>query len=506
MPYLLALAVGSVLLADASWKSVTNYRSGYGLDRQFAAGPALASRVVIVVFDGLRVDRAAELPAFGSLSRRGTSGTMRVTLPSLSNPARAAIVTGAWPEVSGVTNNSDFARPPVQSLFSLARGRGMELSVFGSRFWPRAFGDSTGDAFRGPSRRPSSYGTADLIGWQADACEEATASFAGSAAKLLVVGLVAGDEAGHTYGGDSEGYREVTAAVDDCLGRLVNTVGEDATFVAVSDHGHIDRWGKGGHGGEEPEVIGAPFAMAGPGVRRSEPIESRIVDIAPTVSVLLGLPIPANSQGSVLWGALDVPAEHVAVLRDLERVQREALEAHMPNRKESLAVQRSERLPLAIAACGWFLFVAVAALYSQRLRSFAIAALVFATLFYALFYFFQLGYSLSHMVRQEYQYSFFARVIAAAAMAFGGAAFCLRPLVGPGAEPVLRLSMLVTSAFGLFVTVTYYLHGLRMDGWMIEIGPGFKAYLDLLAILGVVLATIVAMTAIALFGRREARA
>jgi hypothetical protein len=110
------------------------------------------------------------------------------------------------------------------------------------------------------------------------------------------------------------------------------------------------------------------------------------------------------------------------------------------------------------------------------------------------------------MVRQEYQYSFFARVIAAAAMAFGGAAFCLRPLVGPGAEPVLRLSMLVTSAFGLFVTVTYYLHGLRMDGWMIEIGPGFKAYLDLLAILGVVLATIVAMTAIALFGRREARA
>ena len=53
--YLAALAVGSVLLADGSWKSVTSYRSEYVLDRTFEAGPALASRVVVVVFDGLSV-------------------------------------------------------------------------------------------------------------------------------------------------------------------------------------------------------------------------------------------------------------------------------------------------------------------------------------------------------------------------------------------------------------------------------------------------------------------
>ncbi len=506
--YLVALAVGSVSIAEVCWMSVTSYRSAYALDRLFEAGPALANRVIVVVLDGLRVDRAVGLRAMGALSEQGVSGTMRVTLPSLSNPARAAIVTGAWPEVSGVTNNSDFASPPIQSLFSLAREQGMEISVYGSGFWRRAFRDHIGDSSASsPSGKASSYETADLIAWQADTCAEATALVRNSSAKLQIVGLLAADEAGHVYGGDSDGYREVTAAVDNCLGRLVGAAGEDATIVAVSDHGHIDRWGKGGHGGEEPEVINAPFAMAGPGVRRSEPIKARIVDIAPTVSILLGLPIPANSQGSPLWDALDVPAEHGSALRNLERVQREALGNHLPNREVALAAQREQRLPLAIASCAWFLWLAVVSLSRSRpLASIAIAAMVFVAAYYALFFLLQLGYSMSSMVRQEYIYFFLGRLVAVAAMAFGAAAYCLRRLVGPGNGPVIRLSTLVTSVFAILVTVTYYIHGLRMVDWMIEIVPGFKAYLHLLSILGVVLATIAAVAANSFVGRNEARA
>ena len=95
--------------------------------------------------------------------------------------------------------------------------------------------------------------------------------------------------------------------------------------MALSDHGHIHRRGQGGHGGLEPEVINAPFALAGPGVRNANQIKAQIVDIAPTLSTLLGLPIAANSQGRVLWEALDVPAEHDADLRQHEKEQRTAL-------------------------------------------------------------------------------------------------------------------------------------------------------------------------------------
>ncbi len=165
--YLLALAAGSAWLADSSWRSVTSYRSEYALDRRFEAAPALASRVVMVVFDGLRTDRATELPVFGQLASRGAHGTLRTTVPSLSNPARAALVTGAWPEVSGVTNNSSFEPVPVQSLFGLARDGGLRAAAFGTRFWLQAFGSQLGEDFRRPSHRPGSYEAAALAAWQA---------------------------------------------------------------------------------------------------------------------------------------------------------------------------------------------------------------------------------------------------------------------------------------------------------------------------------------------------
>ena len=506
MLYLVALAAGSVWFAETAWMSVTTYRSTYSLDRQFEAGPALAGRVVVVVLDGLRVDRAKELPVFGAMSRRGASGSMLVAVPSLSNPGRAAIVTGASPEVSGVTNNSSFAPPPVQSLFGLARTQGVEVSVYGSGFWARAFGAEIDGHISHPTGKAASLASTDLVAWQDASCAEAAGVLDGSPAGLIIIGLLAGDEAGHEFGGDSDGYRDVTAAVDGCLGRLVERAGEDTTFVAVSDHGHIDRWGKGGHGGVEPEVVFAPFAMTGPGVRRSEPIEARIVDIAPTVSVLLGLPIPANNQGSVLWDALEVPAHQEPTWRMLEQIQREALAAHLPNREESLAAQRKERLPFAIVAGSWFLLIGLLSLVHRRkIGSLVIAALIFAVSYFALFYAAQLGYSMSSMVRQEYIYVFLGRLVAVAAVAFGVAVFCLRRLAGSDPGRVLELSILVTSAFALLVTVTYYKHGLHMEGWMLEVGPGFKAYLDLLSILGVVLATIGAMAVGILIDRRKAR-
>ncbi len=483
--YLSCLAAFSAWVAASSWGTVTGYRSGYALDRQFEAGPALANRVVLVVLDGLRTDRAVELPAMRSLAGRGASGTVRVALPSLSNPARAALVSGAWPAVSGVTNNSAFDPPPIQSLFSLARRRGIESAVIGTGFWRRAFGEQI-DVIHAFTRPPDSMEVEALTAWQTQACDEALEHLGASSAALRVVGLLAGDDAGHEYGGESEGYRAVTAVVDRCLGRLVDRLGHDATIVAVSDHGHVDRWGHGGHGGEEPEVLHAPFAMAGQGVRRADPFDAELVDIAPTVSVLLGLPIPANNQGRVLWDALEERAGTAARLRDLEGAQREALAAHMPDRAAALAALKAGRLPVSVVAAGWFLALIIGISRTGRLGADLIAMAVFAAVYGLCFYVFQLGYSISSVVRQEFLYSFFGRNVLAAALATGAASYCLQRLAPPDRASVARLAVILTSVFALMVTYTYYRHGLRMEGWMIEIGPGFKAYMDMLAICGIV--------------------
>lgn len=488
--YLLCLAIGSLYMADSSWTSVTQYRSTYAFDRNFEAGPAIASDVVMVVLDGLRTDAAADLPAYARLAQEGASGTMRVTVPSLSNPARAAFVTGAWPEVSGVTNNSTFEPVPVQSLFGLADQRGLRSSVFGSRFWPRAFGNSVEHI--APSGRYSSYGVPELVAWQSEYCDQALEYLAGSDAAIRVVDLQAGDEAGHTYGGASDAYREVLVAVDACLGKIVDQVGRAVTIVALSDHGHIHRRGRGGHGGLEPEVMNAPFALAGPGVRNASQIKAHIVDIAATVSTLLGLPIPANSQGRVLWEALEVPPEHDADLRKLEEEQRTALRGHMPDRRAALRDQRSERLPWSV----FIQFCALAAIggaaYRQRQnpKPLLVALACFGGAYFAMFYAFGLGYSISSIVRQEYLYTFLAKDVVAAAAAYGIAAVVLFRFGGRRSETAISLAVWICSAAAMVVGQIYFQFGLRMEGWMLEIGPAFQAYLHMVAIVGVVLGTL----------------
>ncbi len=485
--YLLCLAIGSLGIADQSWKSVTQHRSTYALEQTFEAGPAIASDVVIVLLDGLRTDAVAGLAAYQGLARRGASGTMRVAVPSLSNPGRAALLTGAWPEVSGVTNNSTFEPVPVQSLFGLARQRGLGSEVYGTRFWPRAFGGLVQHA--GPSRRYASDEVEELVRWQSDCCEEALQRLQRSDAAIRVVDLWASDEAGHVYGGASAAYREVLAAVDSCLGRIAQQEGPEVTLAALSDHGHIDRRGRGGHGGLEPEVMNAPFVLAGPGVRPAHQIEAEMVDIAPTISTLLGLPIPANSQGRVLWEALDVPAEHAALLRQLEEEQRAALAAHMPDRTAALKAQQAERMPWSILSGLCLLAATLGVVHWQRRHwaSLCAAAAVFLLAYFALFYAFGLGYSLSAIVRQEYLYSFLAKNVAAAAMATGVAALAVFRGAGRRFEAAVGVAVLVASPAAMAVAWTHFRYGLLMDGWMLEIGPAFQAYMHMIAIVGIAL-------------------
>ena len=58
------------------------------------------------------------------------------------------------------------------------------------------------------------------------------------------------------------------------------------------------------------------FIMAGPGVRQGMALERqvRVVDVAPTLCHLLGLPMPKNVEGGVIYEALDDPDWYIAAL------------------------------------------------------------------------------------------------------------------------------------------------------------------------------------------------
>lgn len=69
-----------------------------------------------------------------------------------------------------------------------------------------------------------------------------------------------------------------------------------ALLLVTGDHGMRDT---GGHGGNSAPEVNVPLIVAGANCTASDKIYEQI-DISPTLSVLMGLPIPASSIGSLI--------------------------------------------------------------------------------------------------------------------------------------------------------------------------------------------------------------
>ncbi len=101
---------------------------------------------------------------------------------------------------------------------------------------------------------------------------------------------------------------------DMMLERLLELAGPDTTVILCSDHGFES--GSQRPRGTPREPAGPAiwhrqygiFVMAGPGIRQDERIYgASLIDVAPTVLTLLGLPIGEDMDGRPLLEAFDVP-------------------------------------------------------------------------------------------------------------------------------------------------------------------------------------------------------
>jgi len=115
------------------------------------------------------------------------------------------------------------------------------------------------------------------------------------------------DRAGHAEG-VGETYRATAAAVDQMLRAAVAKIDLSTTTVIITaDHGHV---APGGHGGIEREVAHVPLILVGKGVVPGEQIrDPRLIDVAPTVAALLGVPAPGHAEGRALVEALSLSLE-----------------------------------------------------------------------------------------------------------------------------------------------------------------------------------------------------
>ncbi len=378
--------------------------------------PRLARRVFLVIVDGLRLDRSYELPFLDSLRRTGLDAEASSHYPTWSRPNYVSILTGVPPSASGVRTNHHHTPVPLDALMDRARAAGLRVATATDYdVLPRLFLRPTGGpplpedhetaagdhdflddpaalaAVRAPAAPLASpFHDARYAPWPGGFSEAGAAIVAGNA-DLVVMLVGAVDLAGHEHGSDAPEYRGAALHADRALAQALAGIdlAHDAVVV-VADHGHT---ASGGHGGVEPEVASVPLILAGAGVDpKGHVSDVRLIDVAPTVSALLGIPAPGHGLGITLTGALtldDIAAgrRHLADLLRLTAT-RGIVDASVASAELDVLTHRASRLVAVFL--GVVLAIVLAVMLVRRrvlrldIRVLVVTVPVFFIVYYAL--------------------------------------------------------------------------------------------------------------------------
>jgi hypothetical protein len=280
--------------------------------------PRLTDRVVLVTIDGLGIDES-HLPFLDELRAQGVAAIAEVPYPTISRPNYVTILTGVPPADSGVRANRVRIPVGVDSVMDRVQAAHLRVATAGDfGMMPSLFARHTkslsdigwienGTQITPPApitwpidearRAPSLAGLAPII-----------ADFAARDFAFIPVLVLDVDRAGHAEG-VGRTYRATAAAVDQMLRATVAKIDLSTTTVIITaDHGHV---APGGHGGIEREVAHVPLILVGEGVVPGAQIQDpRLIDVAPTVAALLGVPAPGHAEGRALVEALSLsPAD-----------------------------------------------------------------------------------------------------------------------------------------------------------------------------------------------------
>lgn len=272
--------------------------------RDVNRGEPLAKRVIVVVIDGCRLDRfhEAEKPYLEKMISGGTLyENVETVYPARTVVCFSSMFTGAAPEKHGISSNLVLKLGlKVESIFDALRRAGKKGRLVGIAHLIDAFGDDVASV--------TSVAHNDKIDQNLIAA--ARRELAEHDPDLLVLQLLAVDQNGHTRGTYYPEYVERIEITDRLIEEFMDWcadngyLDDETAVVLMADHGQGIGIGAHGHLSEGERFV--PFAMWGSGVVEgrvvSEP--ASIMDLAPTISYLLGIEPPRGSTGRVLKAAL----------------------------------------------------------------------------------------------------------------------------------------------------------------------------------------------------------
>ncbi len=283
-----------------------NYRelkkTGDNYDRSLKRPPnRRIPPVLLMVIDGGTTRHLNDQNIAPHLYARWQKGGIRMEnarsfMPSVTAPNIFGILSGAPPFLSGVTGNHRRFPACQQSptLLDIMQARGISYRLIGFPWYREMF--PGGNAFhrtverQGPDSAEAAENLMKLIQ-------------IADLPPFTLIHFTAPDMAAHASGETGEHYIKTIREID----RLIGTIGEslerlypEAITIVTSDHG-MER--DGHHGGSNGESIKVPLYFLGAGLPVQSSLEQvSLASLAPTVAVLMGIPHPHHSSGTIISG------------------------------------------------------------------------------------------------------------------------------------------------------------------------------------------------------------
>jgi hypothetical protein len=124
----------------------------------------------------------------------------------------------------------------------------------------------------------------------------------------LIIGHMLGvDHVGHRYYANHPSMADKLLQVNSFIANIIEKLEEDTLFLVIGDHGMTDDGNHGGTSEKETNTILFAYSKRPFAYKTSSdfPLKDRRnkihqIDLVPTMSILLGVPIPFNSLGSVI--------------------------------------------------------------------------------------------------------------------------------------------------------------------------------------------------------------
>jgi len=329
---IIALGVGAIFLALELMDNLYSYRSPLAEKppvpgRSF--GEPFGEQVVFVLIDALRYDTSLKpevMPTLNQLRNQGASAKMHSQTPSYSSPGYGVLLTGAWPYLSDAPAfNLDYENiyPFTQdNVFSSAKRHGLRTAASGYYWFEQLIPKDALDI---------GYFTSEEDHQADRAVVDAAIPWLESREyDLILIHLDQVDYAGHHEGGpQGEGWEQAASRVDALLAEIVSEMDlSEDVLVICSDHGQIDQ---GGHGGHDAITLEEPFIMVGKGIKSGVYEDILMVDVAPTLAALIGINLPASTQGRVLTDMMFMPSNTITNLKSETARQQSQLVAAYAN-------------------------------------------------------------------------------------------------------------------------------------------------------------------------------